>query len=191
VARDYAKSRKSAASKRKPARKRPAGKDRGGHSWRSFTAGLLIGVFASFLAYLGTLPPTGEPGTEPAAPAAAEAPPPKPRFDFYTLLPEQTIDVDVEPVTVERAAEPANPQAAAEVYILQAGSFRQREDADRRRAELLLLGLEPFVEASDGDNGRWHRVYLGPFESRAQMNRARGLTAGQGIETLALKRPAP
>ena len=71
---------------------------------------------------------------------------------------------------------------------LQAGSFRQREDADRRRAELLLLGLEPRVEESKGDNGRWFRVYLGPFESRSKMSKARSLTAAQNIDTLVLKR---
>jgi cell division protein FtsN len=74
---------------------------------------------------------------------------------------------------------------------LQAGSFRQREDADRRRAELLLLGLEPRVEEATGDNGRWYRVYLGPYDSRAKMARARSLTAGQDIDTLLLKRGNP
>ena len=78
--------------------------------------------------------------------------------------------------------------AGAEVFLLQAGSFRQREDADRRRAELLLLGLEPRVEETTSDNGRWFRVYLGPFSSHAAMSKARGLTAAQDIDTLLLRR---
>ena len=78
--------------------------------------------------------------------------------------------------------------AGAEVFLLQAGSFRQREDADRRRAELLLLGLEPRVEETTSDNGRWFRVYLGPFNSHAAMSKARGLTAAQDIDTLLLRR---
>ena len=78
--------------------------------------------------------------------------------------------------------------ASGEVYLLQAGSFRQLEDADRRRAELLLLGLQPEIEETSGDNGRWFRVYLGPFDSRSTMSRARSLTAGQDIDTLVLKR---
>ena len=80
------------------------------------------------------------------------------------------------------------PEQAPEYYLLQAGSFKQQEDADRRRAELLLLGLEPRVEASSGDNGRWFRVYLGPFDSRSAMAKARSLTAAQDIDTLLLKR---
>ena len=46
------------------------------------------------------------------------------------------------------------------------------------------------MEEASGDNGRWFRVYLGPFESHSKMARARGLTAQQGIDTLLLKRPA-
>ena len=200
MARDFAKTRKQGtASSRTPTRKKQrssasrsassrSGAAQAGRGWRWFTSGLMTGFFLSFLLYLGTLP--GDTGQPPApvapAPDRAESEPPKPRFDFYKLLPEQSIDVAVEP------AEVAQPRAgSAENYLLQAGSFRQREDADRRRAELLLLGLEPTVQQADGDNGRWFRVYLGPFDSRSQMSRARSLTAGQGIDTLLLKRNKP
>ena len=76
-------------------------------------------------------------------------------------------------------------------YLLQVGSFRQHADADRRRGELALLGLEATVEPGDGDNGRWYRVYLGPFESRSEMARARSLTAQADMDTLLLKRESP
>ncbi|MBM69187.1 MAG: sporulation protein [Haliea sp.] len=176
---------------RSGARRKPqaASRSSGGASpWRWFAAGVGTGVFLSLLLYLGTLPPGTQPAGEAAETAAAEAPP-KPRFDFYTMLPEQTIDVEVEPTEVAQQPNVAPPPA--ESYVLQAGSFRQREDADRRRAELLLLGLEPSVEESTGDNGRWFRVYLGPYTTHAQMSRARGLTAAQNIDTLLLKRGRP
>ncbi len=194
MARDFAKQggghRKSArgagARRQSPARA-PAGAQPGG-GWKWYGAGVLTGVFLSFLVYLGTLPPAGPAGGVPAAgPPAPERAPPKPRFDFYKMLPEQSIDVEVEPAAVT-AADAAAP---AEHYLLQAGSFRQREDADARRAELLLLGLEPRIEAASGDNGRWYRVYLGPFDSKAGVARARSLTAAQGIDTLLLKRTEP
>ena len=192
MARDYASGRKPA--RRKPARKPAASKrssavSRGGsdaHPLKWYGAGVASGVFLSFMVYLGTLPADVAPG-EPAA-SAEEVPEaaPRPRFDFYTLLPEQTIDVEVDPAEVTAPREGAS--AAGEVYLLQAGSFRQREDADRRRAELLLLGLQPEIEETSGDNGRWFRVYLGPFNSRSAMSKARSLTAGQDIDTLVLKR---
>ena len=46
------------------------------------------------------------------------------------------------------------------------------------------------MEETVGDNGRWFRVYLGPFESRSRLAKARSMTAQQGIDTLLLKKPA-
>ena len=194
MARDFAKTRKTgsrAPGKKKTAQRqssRNAAQTQPGSRWRAYLAGLLSGVFLSFLLYLGTLPPAIKPGDSPqAAPTTAvPAEPPKPRFDFYTMLPEQTIDGPVEPAEVAKPP----PGAAQVTYLLQAGSFRQREDADRRRAELLLLGLEPRIEETNSDNGRWFRVYLGPFNSHSAMTRARSLTAAQDIDTLLLKRGA-
>jgi len=192
VARDYASGRKPA---RKKAAKKPAANKRrntskasysGSHPVKWYGAGVLSGVFLSFMIYLGTLPADGPAGSVTAVADAQPESAPKPRYDFYTLLPEQTIDVDVDPAEVTAPAE--SPQASREVYVLQAGSFRQREDADRRRAELILLGLQPDIQETSGDNGRWFRVYLGPFGSRTEMSRARSLTAGQDIDTLVLKR---
>lgn len=194
MARDFAKSKQGSGKKKAPARRKTGGSSksaapRGGGGWRWYFAGLLTGVFLSFLLYLGTLPTPGGGQPAPSADSPTEAQAPKPRFDFYTVLPEQTIEVELSPEEVARPR--ATVSASSERYLLQAGSFRQREDADRRRAELLLLGLEPRVEEASGDNGRWYRVYLGPFDSRSKMAKARSLTANQGIDTLLLKRGAP
>lgn len=192
MARDYASGRKPA--RKKPARKPAASKRRStagsaqnnSHPLKWYGAGVITGLFLSFMVYLGTLPAELAPGETVAAAEEPAETAPRPRFDFYTLLPEQTIDVEVDPAEVTAPREGAT--ATGEVYLLQAGSFRQREDADRRRAELLLLGLQPEIEETSGDNGRWFRVYLGPFDSRSKMSKARSLTAGQDIDTLVLKR---
>jgi cell division protein FtsN len=97
------------------------------------------------------------------------------------------MEVEVDPGEIARN----RASQKTELYLLQAGSFKQRDDADRRRAELLLLGLEPKIEETNGDNGRWFRVYVGPFESRSRMARARSLTAAQDIDTLLLIRNKP
>ncbi|GAB3319781.1 SPOR domain-containing protein [Haliea atlantica] len=183
----------SSNNRRGAVRKRPTSGNSGSDRlspWRWYGAGVLTGVFLSLLLYLGALPPATPPAVEPEAAGKADKnpAPSRPRFDFYTVLPEQTIDVEVEPATVSQPRESTAPAT----WLLQAGSFRQREDADRRRAELLLLGLEPRVEESpDSGTGRWFRVYLGPFDSRSEVSRVRGLTAGQDIDTLLLKRGQP
>ncbi len=191
MSRDYAK-KSGTARKKTPARKKPAARGKSNTApvrsvWRWYFAGLTSGIFLSFLLYLGTLPDGAGPeqGAVNGQAKAEPETPPKPRFDFYTMLPEQEIEVDEPAQQPSRNATTAEPEA---YYLLQAGSFRQREDADRRRAELLLLGLEPSVEEAQGENGRWFRVYLGPFESRSTMSRARSLTAAQNIDTLLLKR---
>ena len=205
MARDFAKHKRRPGppGKKAPAPRRAQNRAAGargataGSSWRAYFAGVLTGGVLSFLLYLTTLPP-GEGGSggatasDPAGAPQAAATPPKPRFDFYKLLPEQTIEVDVDvDAAPAEVAQPRTESAPGELYLLQAGSFRQREDADRRRAELLLLGLEPRVEETTGDNGRWFRVYLGPFEARSEVARARSLTAAQDIDTLLLKRGSP
>ena len=195
MSQDFAKRKKKTGARKSAAKTSTVQRDHGGNQSRGkglrmYFAGVLTGVFFSFIGYLTTLSDPVTPGQDvdikPQMPAEA----PKPRFDFYTLLPEQTLEMDVEE-ELEPAADIRKPPATAaqqQLFLLQAGSFRQREDAERRRAELLLLGLEPTIEESRSDTGRWFRVYLGPFESQKSMSRARGLTANQNIDTLVLKR---
>ena len=156
---------------------------------RAHVQGFITGCVVGVAVCLGLMRSTEEPDQSIAAPAPplsveAEA---SPRFDFYTVLPNQALDLSPE-------IEPADLEAdnnIREQYLLQAGSFRQQADADRRRGELALLGLEATVEPSENKSGRWYRVYLGPFDSRSDMARARSLTAQADIDTLLLKREAP
>lgn len=154
-----------------------------GKPLRWYGAGFASGLFCAFLIYLVTLP-AEEAATETAVAQAPAPAAPAPSFDFYELLPEQTIEVDVDPAELPQQRDPAE----APMYLLQAGSFRDQADADRRRAELLLLGLDPQVEETNGSNGRWFRVVIGPFDSRSAMARARSLTAQQDIDTLLMRR---
>jgi len=155
---------------------------------QGFIAGGLAGVMASFGIANWTQPDSAH-----TMDAQQSATPPtlqiesEPRFDFYEVLPNQALDLnpDIEPADLR-----ANTVNRIE-YLLQAGSFREQTDADRRRGELALLGLEATVEPSEGSNGLWYRVYLGPFTSRSEMARARSLTAQADMDTLLLKRQIP
>jgi len=191
---DFAKRKQDTGARKASAKTMQARRNTGdnqprGKGFRLYLAGVLTGVFLSGLGYLATLRQPADPAQEigSAAPPAAEIP--KPRFDFYTLLPKQTIDVEEEPV--EPAADvskPPTPSTAPQPFFLQAGSFRQQADAERRRAELLLLGLTPKLEETSNEKGRWFRVYLGPFDSHESVTKARGLLANQNIDALLVKR---
>lgn len=167
-------------SSRGASRQNTSTQSHGGLRW--YMAGVASGLFLAFMLYLVTLPPEGGSGPELAAIPRTNTP--EPEYEFFEVLPNQEITVDVDPADIPK------PRSAGtgKQYLLQAGSFRQAADADRRRGELLLLGLNPSVEDTRGDTGRWFRVVLGPFESRSAMAKARSLTAQQDIDTLLIQR---
>lgn len=59
-------------------------------------------------------------------------------------------------------------------WVVQAASFRKREDADALAARIKHKGFRVFIRQADlGTRGVWHRVYLGPFPARRQAEEAR------------------
>ena len=147
--------------------------------------------------------------------------PVKPKYDFYTLLPESEVivppdavpektlptpQVPTTPVTPAEAAKidtaraqaalsgitppPAPPVAkAAPVtkFFLQAGSFRKEADADKVRAQIILLGQAVSVESGTVKDETWYRVLVGPFSNREQLTTAQKQLAGSGFSNLLLQ----
>jgi cell division protein FtsN len=72
-------------------------------------------------------------------------------------------------------------------YVLQAGSFRSGNDADKLRAELILLGLDVFLQVVQKDGQTWHRVMVGPIDNELELTRKRNLLAAAAIETISLR----
>ncbi len=75
------------------------------------------------------------------------------------------------------------------VYVLQAGSFKNAEDADSVRARLLLLNMQASIEKVNPQPGEtWHRVLVGPFSNKAALAEARTVLTRNGIDSIQLKR---
>ena len=73
-------------------------------------------------------------------------------------------------------------------YLLQAGSFKAASDAERRRVNIMLLGLtDARVQTVTGENGTWHRVLVGPFSSRSKLQKAKATLINKGIDTLQIQ----
>lgn len=107
------------------------------------------------------------------------------QFEFYSLLPQQ------EPVlSTDPAQRPAVASAPSNYhYMLQAGAFKQKADAERRRAELILNGYEAQLEPTKYNNGQtWYRLLIGPFTSQSKLAKARSELLQSNIETLVIKR---
>ena len=57
--------------------------------------------------------------------------------------------------------------------MLQTGSFQSSSDADRRRAELILMGMNTKIHTVTFTNGQtWHRVIVGPFSGKKALHHA-------------------
>jgi cell division protein FtsN len=223
------------AAKKKPAPKRgasryqaPAKKPIPGWLWLAI--GLSVGAFIVFLMKLdpgstdikrvkedAKAAKIAEANKTPPSPQA----PAKPKYDFYTLLPESEVIVPneavpektlpavvapVAPVTPEQAAKidtaraqaalsgltppPAPPvakPAAVTKFFLQAGSFRKQADADKVRAQIILLGQTVQVESGTVKDEIWYRVLVGPYSNREQLTIAQKQLAGSGFSNLLLQ----
>ena len=91
------------------------------------------------------------------------------RFTFYDLLP--AIEVVV-PDETPNESNNDEPQAVVEpgLYVLQAGSFSTHTDADRRRAELALHGIESNIQRAKVNERNYYRVYIGPTDDLDELN---------------------
>ena len=77
--------------------------------------------------------------------------------------------------------------AATTQFYLQAGSFRKQADADRVRAQIILLGQSVNVESGTVKEDTWYRVLVGPFSNREQLTVAQKQLAGSGFSNLLLQ----
>jgi cell division protein FtsN len=185
---------------RRGASRAQASSRRGIPPWLWMVSGLVIGLFAAFLFQLepgrdtvkrDNLPP--RPAQSPAQTSAPVKPAEqRPRYDFYTLLPESEVIVPQtavpEVIPPPAATEPeARPQPTTR-FFLQAGSFRQRSEADRVRAQIIMLGLDVQLESAKLSGGEtWYRVQVGPFQDRKALNDAQQTLAGNGFDNLLLQ----
>ncbi len=108
------------------------------------------------------------------------------RFEFYDLLPafEMTVDAEAPVVDADVA-----PQAIEEpgIYMLQAGSFSTHGDADRRRAELALHGIESRVQRARVNERDFYRVYIGPIDDLERLNVTRSRLRAAKIEVMRIR----
>lgn len=197
MARDY-KSRANPPGRRKP----PV------PGWVWFAVGVLVGAFATGLAWLKSDPPPPRPRAAAVVPPSqrtVEQPEPqseeteetsapsKPRFDFYTILPEMEVVVPEpeesapEPPTTTPVREAPVAATAAKDYMLQLGSFRRHADADRLKASLALVGIEAEIQRVTVNGGEvFHRVRSGPY-GREEASELRARLKSNNVNSLLIK----
>ena len=191
-----------------PAKKRTTGSRRGtggsGFSTRTFGAGTLFGAALTLaLIYGPALVPAFVGNTQAQAPTVQPTQP-KLTYEFMNLLPNEEVVTDVTPFVAPADAPPTDVVAStgrkppatpseragsAKEYLLQAASFRNRDEADAMRAELLLDGMTAVVSAVSSPAGvAWHRVMVGPFPNQAEMERTLTRLRSKDISALPIAR---
>jgi cell division protein FtsN len=135
-------------------------------------------------------------------------------YEFYDLLPKQQVTpvpneavpsttttqpndhIIISPapvVTPEQNTAHADPaeianKPAAPQYMLQVNSYKNPDDADARRAEILLVGLPADVRQNTlADGTVWFRIVSGPFSSKAEALNAQHLLQDSGIDSLVVE----
>lgn len=160
-----------------------------GYIW--MLAGLAIGLFAAFLVYLDKQPAAEVSFTEAVKQElkkaraqqkidaqtatknstknnSQEVTNNKTRFEFYTILSELEVFVpepEVEPVKTTNKTPATLNTSATKNYLLQAGSFKNQQDAERLKASLALLGVQSSIQSVNINQDNWHRVRIGPFSN--------------------------
>lgn len=211
MSRDYARKNQSSSkpatsSKRAPAKSSPSSKKRqkpvaparsqhGGLSVKWILSLAAVGGFIGFIVYLDSLPASTpaqppaqiqqrESGNKGKSSIAVQQDEKKPGFRFYDMLPES----EVIPPNVEEYS--PGPAKVNMDYLIQSGSFRSKEDAERQRAHIAFQGLRASVQRIDLDSGAvWYRVNVGPFTSRSQANAAVDKLVNINIQPLVRKIP--
>jgi len=167
--------------------------------WIWFLGGLFAGLGLSALVLMKEWAPQLRAPeavvAKPAASATSTTPPEeKPKYDFYSVLPEMEVVVpDAEVKSAAAAPSPAAPVAptanAAQRYVLQAGSFRSTADADALKAKLTLMGVgAPVSVLGVNINGtEYFRVRVGPYVDLREVDSAKRKLESNGISAIALR----
>lgn len=188
-------------------------------SWASFVSGLSVGLVVALVLYLwgdeiadlgerrrAATPATAVPGEGPAEPAiipetwpetpsASPAPEPldalpKPKFDFYKILPEIEVKVPESELnaTGNRGEEQPGAASNSGAYVLQVGSFQRFQDADQAKAQLALQGIQASIQRVV-INGQdvWYRVHIGPYQQMAEVQAMRAKLVQAGANFILLR----
>jgi cell division protein FtsN len=176
--------------------------------WIWLLSGLIIGLFVALLVYIKdnssgklTIPktvakvfqPHNQDETRGVKQTKANPPPPpenkpaeksKPKFDFYTILPELEVAIPEQELLNDKNT----PAKANQQFILQAGSFRKFEEADKLKARLALQGIVANIQTVKiNDTDTWHRVRIGPLHDLKTLNQTRRRLRNLGIASIVVK----
>lgn len=203
------------ANKRKG---RQAVRNGGFPGWALLIVGIIIGaVGMAVVMHQNLMPitrpdqaphPTAATGQSANGPGIAATPTTsKPRYDFYSVLPEKEVVIPDAQLSAQAKAEqqspastptttatgntPANTPAASaggDHYLLQVASFPTASQAGALKAKLAFKGFRARIQPVTINGKTWSRVRLGPYASASALEAAKQKLEADGYtHVIALK----
>jgi len=111
----------------------------------------------------------------------------EPKFNFYTILPELEVlipDSETQPPEKRPASSIAEDNKK---YVLQAGSFKNKNDAEKLKASLALLGFQANIQSVTVNSTPWHRVRIGPYSQSNDLYDKIDQLQQNGIKAIAME----
>ena len=102
-------------------------------------------------------------------------------------VPDRARDKEKNTPPVSPAADPAPDERFT--YYLQAGAFREPNDAEATKAKLALLGVAASIAERQSELGVLYRVRVGPFADVETMNRTRVRLSDNGVDVAVVRVP--
>jgi cell division protein FtsN len=90
---------------------------------------------------------------------------------------------------ISPAPEPSSAGSGGFTYYLQAGAFRERQDAEATKARLALMGVAATIAERKSEMGTLYRVRVGPFDDVEGMNRSRVRLSDNGVDAAVVRVP--
>ena len=165
--------------------------------WWWLVTGLMIGGFVIFLMDLqeNTQPNrTHKEITKSSQPIAIKKPTTtpkessntKPRFDFYTILPDVEVVIPDHEVETMRRLE-GTGKGRIGIFHVQIGSFRKLSQADTMKAQVAMLGIETKIDKTNNKGSIWYRVKAGPFNKFNQVDKIQNTLHRNRIDSIVIE----
>ena len=139
--------------------------------------GVVLGVGLTLLAVYYYNQPTKEEPSPAATAKKSEIPSAKKR---YQAIPPEEVEQsefsfhdELENKTIEVNPKVIPEKTSDKSYVMQCGSFRKRAMADNLKASIAFTGLEANINSSLWEGEIWHRVIIGPYQSKRKANQDR------------------
>ena len=128
------------------------------------------------------------------------------KFNFHTILKElevlipddetqppkvknkTTLDTDNSNSTTTNLDGPIPAKSKPKTqYVLQVGSFRSLNDAEKLKANLAFLGLSANIQHVTVNKQAWHRVRTGPYKNKQKLNASKKTLQQNNIPSISIE----